>query len=164
MIFITHIIQVRIFFLSFIVNPSLNLFATNDGKCPICYMDLFIPTYIQNCNHSFCYCCLVRWLENNNSCPLCRQQIKQIGYIDSKAVNGKIIINATQFRIENKNIQNNNSKDSILCLKCKKSDPCNQLLLCNCCKYNLTHITCGRIEMQKIQNFICDDCDKKQFE
>ena len=147
--------------LNFIENPSLNLFAINNGKCLICYLNIYIPTYIQNCTHSFCYCCLWRWINCHNSCPLCRQQINQIGYLDSKAKDGKIIINASQLKINSSIIQNKEPNDSVFCLVCKKTEPCNQLLLCKNCRYNLVHIKCQKLEWQDLQNYICDNCNKK---
>ena len=120
-------------------------------------MDIFIPTYIQNCSHSFCYCCIIRWLNIHNSCPLCRKIISQIGYINPKVRGGKIIINAEKIKIKNDNIRND-CKDSVACIKCKKTEPSNKLLLCNFCKFNLTHLDCEAIEIDPLQNYICQDC------
>ena len=38
--------------------------------CPICREDVK-EIRMTNCNHEFCDICLKKWLENNNTCPIC---------------------------------------------------------------------------------------------
>lgn len=123
-------------------------------------MKIFIPTYSKDCTHIFCFCCIFRWLSKKNSCPLCRKLINQIGYFASENKKSTIIINVVDFKIDiNDNISN--ERDSRACILCNKTEPCNKLLLCFHCKYNLTHITCGNIEISALQNFICCKCKIK---
>ncbi|KAI3463942.1 hypothetical protein Pfo_020605 [Paulownia fortunei] len=45
--------------------------------CPICLHNPTIGaqiSFIPSCHHAFHSHCVVRWLQMNNSCPLCRQQ------------------------------------------------------------------------------------------
>ena len=147
--------MINIYFI--IDNPTLNLFCLNNEICPICYIEIFIPTHSQICNHVFCLCCILRWLNSKNTCPLCRQKITEISFLDSKAKNGIIIINSNQFHINNNNHQNDKS-DSILCIVCKKSGPINQLVLCQKCKFNLIHINCAGISTSEITKYICHIC------
>lgn len=120
-------------------------------------MEIFIPTNLQICGHVFCLCCLLRWINSKNTCPLCRQEITEISFLYSKAKNGKIIINSNQFHIDN-NFHHNGKSDSILCIVCNKSSPTNQLVLCQKCKFNLVHINCAGIETSEITNFSCPNC------
>jgi hypothetical protein len=51
--------------------------------CSICYDNLKDPILDPNCQNLFCGECLLKWIEKNNSCPLCRKNIdlKKIIYI-----------------------------------------------------------------------------------
>lgn len=157
-IFTIHSILVNLNHIIFLENPNFNIFAFENGLCPICYSKIYIPTYSKNCNHIFCYCCIIRWITKKNTCPICRKKISQIGYISSDTKNGNIIINVGDFNINSEN--NLSEEDSKYCIKCGKSEPCNQLLLCNDCKFNLAHISCSKIDSFDFQNFKCAKCKK----
>lgn len=43
-------------------------------ECIICQDDPYEPVKLP-CGHIFCYKCLFRWLEDNNTCPICRSNI-----------------------------------------------------------------------------------------
>lgn len=117
----------------------------------------FIPTYSKDCEHIFCLSCILRWVIKKNNCLLRRKSIKQIGYLASESKKSTIIINVGDLKIDiNDHI--NDSKDSRICIICKKSEPCNKLIPCLKCKYNLTHITCGNIEISNLHNFVCFKC------
>jgi 3-dehydroquinate dehydratase len=45
-------------------------------ECVICYSNK--TNNILNCNHKFCSDCINKWIEHNNSCPMCRSSIKNI--------------------------------------------------------------------------------------
>ncbi|EFP02987.1 hypothetical protein CRE_28368 [Caenorhabditis remanei] len=48
-------------------------------ECAICfhYFDDFerLPKVIDECGHTFCYACLENWLNNEDTCPMCRTPI-----------------------------------------------------------------------------------------
>jgi SNF2 family DNA or RNA helicase len=54
------------------------------GDCSICFSPISDPVMEPNCQNVFCGRCLLKWLENNNSCPLCRNSIvsKELIYIN----------------------------------------------------------------------------------
>lgn len=56
------------------------------GDCSICFSSISDPVMEPNCQNIFCGKCLLKWLENANSCPLCRDSIvsKDLIYIDMK--------------------------------------------------------------------------------
>ncbi len=41
-------------------------------ECAICLSELSIQQGILTCNHTFCYACISKWFENQNTCPVCR--------------------------------------------------------------------------------------------
>ena len=54
------------------------------GDCSICFSPISDPVMEPNCQNVFCGKCLLKWLENKNSCPLCRESIasKELIYIN----------------------------------------------------------------------------------
>ena len=48
--------------------------CVEDG-CPICINGVEVGTEMRRlqCSHIFCYACIGRWLNENNSCPICRK-------------------------------------------------------------------------------------------
>ena len=60
-----------------------------DGDCNICYEKIENPVMEPSCQNVFCGKCLLKWLESNNTCPLCRESVKvnkliYIGFIESE--------------------------------------------------------------------------------
>lgn len=53
-------------------------FAENvdDFMCPICRNVLQDPIQIKKCEHMFCRCCIVTWMNHSFTCPTDRMQIK----------------------------------------------------------------------------------------
>ena len=48
-------------------------------SCPICLNEEIVDKYTTTCNHDFCKCCIDTWLEHKNTCPLCRNKLKEEG-------------------------------------------------------------------------------------
>ena len=64
--------------------------------CPICF-DNIKNTITTKCNHIFCNSCLNKWLDNNNSCPLCRTIIRgDVNMPPLQAVQFRVIYNYKQ--------------------------------------------------------------------
>ena len=121
--------------------------------CPICFCKINIPTYSKDCQHVLCYCCISRCLNKKLICLLCRISITKVGYIAPNSKNGNIIINAGNFRLKTEN-SDSDDKDSKFSIKCKKSEPKNELLICKNCLYNLIYISCRKIDISEIYNYI----------
>ena len=53
--------------------------ANEIKNCPICYNDIdsVLNVCVTSCGHKFCLTCLTRSLKTNDSCPVCRGNIKQ---------------------------------------------------------------------------------------
>jgi hypothetical protein len=48
-------------------------------ECPICYQKIAPKNIFKTkCHHRFCHCCIQRWLEDHNTCPVCRKKIKNL--------------------------------------------------------------------------------------
>lgn len=55
-------------------------FLTNSkDNCPICLDEAQNPVQLSSCRHVFCQACAEHWLENNQSCPVCRAEIQLHG-------------------------------------------------------------------------------------
>ena len=53
-------------------------------NCPICLNEMTLETSVSTmCNHQYCETCLNTWLENHNTCPLCRYEIHEDDPVDS---------------------------------------------------------------------------------
>ena len=63
-------------------NPNPVLIRVKPGiECPLCYEDtLFEDTVNTECNHSFCYHCVIQMMKKKEDagCPLCRRPIEEI--------------------------------------------------------------------------------------
>jgi len=46
--------------------------------CSICY-DKDVDCSL-SCKHSFCKCCITKWLKENDMCPLCRTKVENIDF------------------------------------------------------------------------------------
>eukprot|EP00731_Ephydatia_muelleri_P023602 Em0015g1185a len=63
--------------LSFVQDPFYGATPTREElhhmgqTCPICQEDVCQPVMLQ-CRHIFCEDCVLRWLDRQSSCPLCR--------------------------------------------------------------------------------------------
>jgi hypothetical protein len=55
------------------------ILMSNNVECSICYEnDCDCQT---NCEHNYCKECIEKWLLQNNTCPNCRQEIKECNKI-----------------------------------------------------------------------------------
>lgn len=56
-------------------------FLKDDGICPICQNDIKdlgekgIKLRKLTCLHVFCHTCISKWIEKNNTCPICLQRL-----------------------------------------------------------------------------------------
>ena len=42
--------------------------------CGICQDDVCERTFVEGCNHEFCFACIVQWANTSNTCPLCQKR------------------------------------------------------------------------------------------
>lgn len=65
-----------------------------DRECPICFSEEIDTMRETVCGHKFCSTCIKLWLDNNNTCPLCRMEFdlsEGITYIKDLPEINKII-------------------------------------------------------------------------
>lgn len=91
---------------------------------------------------------------------MCRTSINKIGYLASDSKKSTVIINVGDYKIDS-NDNLDDSPDSRTCIICHKSEPCNKLLPCFRCKFNLTHISCANIDISNLHNFVCFQCENE---
>ena len=55
-------------------------------NCSICYEEITNHTMVSCCQNIFCGNCIIKWLQNHTSCPLCRHQLKpcELSFIGDK--------------------------------------------------------------------------------
>lgn len=72
------------------------------GDCAICMekLDASKNFATTNCKHAFCLTCLVRALKDNNTCPLCRQNIEEENPKKTKALEFEEVIEVAKEEIE----------------------------------------------------------------
>jgi hypothetical protein len=58
-------------------------------ECVICMEPPSIRGKIQSCDHVFCFECIKKWSEHENSCPLCKKRFRQI---DKITLGGNLLI------------------------------------------------------------------------
>ena len=55
------------------------LMTDNEKECPVCYET--VPSGVNNCTtdcgHAFCFTCIMKCLEKNNTCPICRHILQE---------------------------------------------------------------------------------------
>jgi hypothetical protein len=57
-------------------------------ECAICYSEKSLLNFdTTNCNHQFCHTCIMKQIEINRSCPLCRTKIKSLEIKDVENFN-----------------------------------------------------------------------------
>ena len=144
--FSIHFLKVCHLLFNFIGKNQIYFFYYSDNFCSICYNNFIISSYIDPCKHKFYLCCIVRWINQNTKCPLCRADISNIFYVDAKK--------AKSF-YRNEIIDSSKQSDSKYCIICNKDNKVNELLLCPTCKSNLTHLKCAAINDNQICDFIC---------
>ncbi|XP_025030825.1 LOW QUALITY PROTEIN: E3 ubiquitin-protein ligase Topors-like [Python bivittatus] len=47
---------------------------TKNSKCAICLAVIQDPTYLNPCNHQFCFKCIQKWSRKKVKCPMCKQR------------------------------------------------------------------------------------------
>lgn len=100
----------------------------NENICGIC-SDVINNNIILSCNHNFCYDCIYKWFEFNNTyitrCPYCKKKIKKIPVLYDYKFNHKFNLKC-ETNSDSKLNSNNNNINLITCNALLKSSklPC----------------------------------------
>ena len=141
-----------IIYIKFIAYIKKQLNKSKD-LCGICLSSPFDPYRPINCEHYFCYKCIIKWYKNKkNSCPICRRPFTMIAPKNIDAMK-KDIMNTnyySQKKFHNINYIKNNTTNSTRCDICEKYDFKDNLLNCVCCQLFFTHYYCD------LNIYICD--------
>ena len=56
---------------------KININKKEEGECPICFDNITLKDKIYKipCEHKFHIICINSWLDDNNTCPLCRANV-----------------------------------------------------------------------------------------
>ncbi|GAF87406.1 unnamed protein product, partial [marine sediment metagenome] len=62
------------------------------GDCTICYSKIVSPVMEPSCQNIFCAKCLLKWLQQSDTCPMCRQQVdtQNLVYITAECEEHKV--------------------------------------------------------------------------
>merc|ERR1712240_495313 len=76
--------------------PTSSSATSNEEICPICRVewDTILATEL-NCGHTFHYNCLLTWFSHSNfrlSCPLCREHVSPIDFLEDGGEDDKLRI------------------------------------------------------------------------
>lgn len=84
-----------------------------ENPCNICYEPIISPVLEPNCQNLFCGDCLLKWLQRQNSCPLCRAEIDLSSLIYVENENKREIVEVKERKLTKEEkivelIKNNN--------------------------------------------------------
>ena len=86
-------------------------------NCHICCDVLTKPVLEPNCHNIFCGNCLLQWLKQKNSCPLCRNKVEphKLVYIEMSSLENNNTVTSKDERIDEASgvLNNNNNKKRI---------------------------------------------------
>lgn len=54
------------------INEKPKQMTCSEHKCPVCLDPLVSPFTSTNCGHVYCWQCIVKWMQGDESCPVCR--------------------------------------------------------------------------------------------
>jgi hypothetical protein len=102
--------------------PAENLKTDADelsdaGSCCICMSDSEEGelAQIDGCDHSFCFSCIEKWAERENTCPLCKQRFSRINRVDkSKRKKGQKGTKKVKDRNQRADINSGSSLEGLL--------------------------------------------------
>lgn len=81
---------------------SEELKTGHDDCCPVCLEDDSPDTMLLPCSHEFHGECILKWVELNFSCPLCRQQVTQFVPLQGQTLNERFVTLWEEHYVENK--------------------------------------------------------------
>ena len=58
-----------------IIFNSQYSYYIEDDICSVCHRQKRNITTGDNCSHSFCYECILKWCQVDNICPLCKKKL-----------------------------------------------------------------------------------------
>ncbi|OMJ69995.1 hypothetical protein SteCoe_32124 [Stentor coeruleus] len=53
-------------------------FKEKAETCGICFDEIEFQGKINSCSHLFCFKCIKKWSDNENSCPICKSRFEKI--------------------------------------------------------------------------------------
>lgn len=106
------------------IAPIKETITDEDKLCPICLNEEVDTLRETLCGHIFCSTCIKLWLDNNNTCPLCRMEFKdkKIVYLkDLPEINKTIeylnnLLSSLKFKTYNIELESEEENETIICL------------------------------------------------
>uniref|UniRef100_A0A8C8DF33 PHD and RING finger domain-containing protein 1 n=1 Tax=Oryzias sinensis TaxID=183150 RepID=A0A8C8DF33_9TELE len=127
-------------------------------KCPIC-LNTFSEQPVatpENCEHYFCFDCILEWTKNANSCPVDRTTFNSI-YI-RKCYGGKVTVQKPAQKSQEDAVDLDLEQTN--CEVCGGSDREDRLLLCDGCDagYHMECLT-PPLDSVPVEEWFCPECE-----
>ena len=121
--------------------------SPNKDICPIC-LKLKPGTYaLLECNHWYCYDCIMQWTERANICPMCKR-----GYSKISRVCNNIIVGETK-------VNPNECANVFICCVCHSIEDAEHMLICNECGV-MCHAACNLQWASSGESWLCNACSE----
>lgn len=88
-----------------VTRSAFNTYSEGDISCAICFEDVKVRGRLNTCKHMFCHDCIIKWSENSNTCPLCKQRFE---IITKQSLDPAIVIDKADriVTVQNKSLRN----------------------------------------------------------
>ena len=135
-----------------------------DGKCNICLEEISkcSKATLNECHHSFCYDCIIKWSKFSSECPICKDNFKLILYGTKKSK--KIKQKKFHYTYDEEDKLNDiivkNSSD--YCMVCNMDTDRDVMLICDKCQFNVCHTYCDGLDRIPDGEWICKQCLQKK--
>jgi len=115
------------------------------SDCAICFEPTFICSIGLHCGHSFHSTCLAGWVQQSNTCPLCRTEIRASKCLQYSLYEAKVLSNKNKFEESFQIIKHlKNQKSQIMRKISKKIENEKKVAL----KKELTNLTSSNFDLE----------------
>ncbi|KAL4423312.1 hypothetical protein ABPG77_006107 [Micractinium sp. CCAP 211/92] len=149
--------------------------------CGICHEDLLAQDGAEigelECPHRFCYPCIAKWAEIENSCPFCKKRFARLrrkrlapraalAGLDASAELPGVYLDTQQVEQRNQRVAFEDPQfqqwlETVACLVCGGGDDEDQLLLCDECD-RACHTFCAGLQEIPSGEWYCPRCEQRR--
>lgn len=131
---------------------------SDSDKCYIC-LSLFekqAVASLESCQHVFCLDCILQWSQTANTCPVDRISF---AFIHQRRCPGGAIQKKIKVRAQEKNADEQEGSNTVICEECGRSDRRHRLLVCIHCDsgYHLDCLT-PSLNTGPEGDWMCPEC------
>ena len=140
-------------------------------KCVICFEEKNAIRGVLDCDHSYCYCCIKKWISKAATCPICKihprliRKFKFNRYIKSeftKTWNNPLFNVPNQLRSHwvVHEMESENEDVDFSCLKCGQEGDISSMVQCFRCHIRACHMDCLSQNPREVPDYswLCEYC------